>query len=97
MVKKLTSLVTLTLLVGCFEANDESGIKKTFCKDVPIERYQQYIGIRAKLSNISRDSAAIYFKNQAIKNKHTCLEELDDEELLMILLGVLGIMAITGK
>lgn len=94
--KKILLAFLLLPLMGCFEANDESGIKRTFCKDVPVERYQQYIGLRAKLGNTSRDSAAIYFKNQAVKNKHTCLEELDNEEMLMVLLGVIGAIAISG-
>ncbi|MFA5404868.1 MAG: hypothetical protein WC358_08040 [Ignavibacteria bacterium] len=94
--KKFLLTLLMIPLVGCFEANDESGIKNTFCKDVPVERYQQYIGIRAKLGGSSRDSAAIYFKKQAIRNNHTCLQELDDEEAGMILLGLLGIMAISN-
>ena len=94
MMKKLVCLIGLVLLVGCFEANDESCIKKTFCKNVPLNRYQQHIGLLANLTNTSRDSAAIEFKERAIKTKRTCLEEMDDEEMIAILAGVLGILAI---
>lgn len=94
--KKILLLCLLLTLNGCFEANDESGIKRTFCKDVPIERYQQHIGICANFGNMSRDSAAIAFKGRAIENKNTCLQELDNEEMMMVLLGLIGIMSVSG-
>lgn len=95
--KKIVALGFVSLvLTGCFEANDESGIMKTFCKDVPNERFQKHIGIKSQFRKISRDSAAIEFKNEAIRKGNTCIEELDKQEMLLLLLGVFSIMAISG-
>lgn len=93
----LILLMSVMPLIGCFEANDETGIKNSFCSNVPINRYQQVIGFESKLRGISRDSAAVFFFEGAKASKKTCDEALADSEMMMILMGILLVGAVSSN